>query len=44
MTFSTPGFLAPLGFLTLFVLWTFPPGAAAETPREAPSPDRKSVV
>ena len=38
MTFSTPGFLAPLGFLTLFVLWTFPPGAAAETPREAPSP------
>ena len=38
MTFSTPGFLAPLGFLTLFVLWTFPPGAAAETPREASSP------
>ena len=38
MTFSTPGFLAPLGFLTLFVLWTFPPGAAAEAPRETPSP------
>ena len=38
MKFSTLGSITLLGFITLPVLWTFPPGAAAEAPQEAASP------
>lgn len=38
MKFSTPGFTTPFCFIALLLLWTFPLGAAAETPQGADSP------